>query len=71
MHLNTLKSNKTNFRSIILKIYIIVYLIYISNKSKYLENEVRYGETVKAIIYHFQEILEMKKTNYENHRTGE
>ena len=41
--------------------YVIVYLIYISNKSK-LENEVRYRKTVKAIIYHFQEILEMKKT---------
>ena len=29
-----------------------------------------YGETVKAIKYHLQEILEMKKTYYENHRTG-
>ena len=25
----------------------------------------RYGETVKAIIYNFQEILKMKKTYYE------
>ena len=31
----------------------------------------RYGETVKAIIYHFQEILTMMQTYYENHRTGE
>ena len=39
--------------------------IYISNKYlhiKQLENEVRCGKTVKANIYHFQEILEMKNT---------
>ena len=35
-------------------------LSHISNKSKYHQNELRYGKTVKAIIYHFQEILEMK-----------
>ena len=31
--------------------YVIVYLLYISNKSKQVENEVRYGKTAKAIIY--------------------
>ena len=27
----------------------------------------RYGKTVKAIIYHFQEILEIKKTLFSFH----
>ena len=37
-------------------------VIYISNKSQYLENEERYGKTVDGVTFSFQEFFRIRQT---------